>query len=85
MSSTSRFKVRAPLLAVKSVGRKETYVTLSVGTLGEILDIGDNLNHPGFVTIRVDGEMFYTFVRDLQESATIEPRKCQASESVSAL
>ena len=77
MSFTSRFKVHTPLLAVKSVGRKETYVTLSFGTLGEILDTGGNVNDPGFVTIRVDGEMFYTFTRDLRENATVEPAACQ--------
>jgi hypothetical protein len=53
---------------------KETYVTLLTGTLGEILDIPDVLHRPGFVRIRVQGETLYTFVRDLQDNAIVQPQ-----------
>ena len=42
--------------------------------------VPDTLNHPGFVTIRVNGETLYTFARDLQENAIIEPQAYGASE-----
>ena len=71
MSSTTRFQVHSPLLVMMSVGPKETYVTLAVGTVGEILDLPDKLNDPGLVTIRVNGETLYTFARDLQDNAII--------------
>jgi hypothetical protein len=76
MSSTSRFQVHTPLLVMMSTGPKETYVTLSVGTVGEILEIPDKLSRPGLVTIRVNGETLYSFVCDLQENTFIEPLAC---------
>jgi hypothetical protein len=76
MSSTSQFQVHSPLLVMMPSGPKETYVTLTVGTVGEIIDGPDTLDHPGFVTIRVNGETLYTFARDLQENAIIEPLVC---------
>ena len=57
MSSTSRFQVHTPFLAMKSTRLKKHYVTLSIGTVGEILDV----SQPGFVNIRVSGETLYTF------------------------
>jgi hypothetical protein len=78
MSSTSRFQVHTPLLVMMSTGPKETYVTLSVGTVGEILDVPDKLSRPGLVTIHVYGETLYTFARDLQENTFIEPLACCA-------
>jgi hypothetical protein len=60
-------------------GPKEPYVTLSVGTVGEILDIPDKLGRPGLVTIRVNDETLYTFARDLQENTIIEPMACGAT------
>jgi hypothetical protein len=73
MSSTSRFQVHTPLLAMKSsTDKKETYVTLLTGTLGEILDVPDKLHRPGFVSIRVQGEVLYTFARDLQDNVIVE-------------
>ena len=73
MSSTSRFQVHSPLLVMMPNGSKEKYVTLVVGTMGEIVDLPDKLSQPGFVTIRVNGETLYTFARDLQENAILEP------------
>jgi hypothetical protein len=72
MFSTSRFQAHSPLLVMMPRGPKETYVTLAVGTVGEILDLPDKLSQPGFVTIRVNGETLYTFARDLQDNAYIE-------------
>lgn len=60
-------------------GPKETYVTLAVGTVGEFIAGPDTLDHPGFVTIRVNGETLYTFARDLQENAVIEPLACDTA------
>ena len=48
MSSGSRFRVGSPLLAMK-LGGPQVYVTLSVGTCGEILDLHDQLGRPGIV------------------------------------
>ena len=42
------------------------------GTLGELLDVPDKLHRPGFVSIRVQGEVLYTFARDLQDNAIVE-------------
>jgi hypothetical protein len=53
-------------------GPKQTYVTLAVGVVGEIIDGPDKLDQPGFVTIRVAGETLYTFARDLQQNAVLE-------------
>lgn len=78
--SPSRFQVHTPLLAIVPNGTKETYVTLLTGTLGEILDLPDKLHQPGLVSIRVQGEVLYTFVRDLQENAIIEPMTCDMSD-----
>ena len=71
-SAPHYFQVHTPLLAMKSTGTMEAYVMVSVGTVGEILDGLEKLNHPGFVKIRVKGEALYTFVRDLQDNAFIE-------------
>jgi hypothetical protein len=79
MSSTSRFQVHSPLLVMMPRGPKEIYVTLAVGTVGEFIDGPDTLDHPGFVTIRVNGETLYTFARDLQENAVIEPLACDTA------
>ena len=72
MSSTTHFQVHTSLLAMKSTGPKEAYVTVSVGTVGEILDGPEKLNSPGLVKISVKGETLYTFARDLQYNAFIE-------------
>ena len=76
MSSTAHFQVHTTLLAMKSAGPKEAYVMVSVGTVGEILDGPEKLNHPGFVKISVRGEELYTFARDLQYNAFIESLPC---------
>ena len=75
MSSTSRFQVHTPFLAMKSTRLKKHYVTLSIGTVGEILDV----SQPGFVNIRVSGETLYTFTRDLEANVIFEPPVCGAS------
>jgi hypothetical protein len=72
MSSTPHFQVHTTLLVMKSSGSQEAYVTVSVGTVGEILDGTEKLKDPGFVKIRVNGEMFYTFARDLKGNAFID-------------
>ena len=56
MVSTSQFQVHTPLVAMKSNGKNEKYITLRVGTVGEIIE----LNHPSYVIIRVHGEMRWT-------------------------
>ena len=76
MSSTPHFQVHTALLAMKSTGPKEAYVTVSIGTVGEILDGPEKLNHPGFVKISVRGEELYTFARDLQDNTILEPLVC---------
>jgi hypothetical protein len=76
MISTPHFEIHTPLLAMKSIGRHEEYITLSVGVVGEILDAIDSLIEPGFVTIRVGEETLYTFARDLQQNAIIESMVC---------
>jgi hypothetical protein len=76
MSSTPHFQVHTALLAMKSTGPKEAYVTVSIGTVGEILDGQEKLNHPGFVKISVRGEELYTFARDLQDNTILGPLEC---------
>ena len=80
MSFPSHFQVHTTLLAMKSTGPQETYITIPVGTLGEILDGNDRLNRPGLVRIRVRNEILYTFARDLHENAFIEQLAYGAAE-----
>jgi hypothetical protein len=68
----SHFQVHTTLLAIESIGTKERYVTVPVGTLGDIVDGSDTLDQPGFVEIRIQGKTFYTFARDLHQNAYIE-------------
>ena len=76
-SSKPHFQVHTTLLAMKSTGPKEAYITVSVGTVGEILDEPEKLNHPGFVKISVRGEELYTFARDLRDNTILEPLVCE--------
>ena len=72
MSSWSRFRVSSPLLAMKSQSGPQVYVTLSLGTCGEILDLHDQLGRPGIVMIQVNGETLYSFARDLEQRTLLE-------------
>jgi|HubBroStandDraft_6_1064221.scaffolds.fasta_scaffold875480_2 hypothetical protein len=67
MSSASSFTVHSPFLAMKSLSRRNLFVTLPVGTVGEIVEAYEDLDRPGFVLIKVAGDTFFTFARDLRD------------------
>ena len=80
MWSGSGFRVSSPLLAMKSLAGPQVYVTLSVGTCGEILDLHDQLGRPGIVMIQVNGETLYSFARDLEQRTLLETTPSLASD-----
>ena len=55
MLSRPTFTVHSPFLAMKSLSRRSLFVTIPVGTDGEIVEEYDDLDRPGFVLIRVGG------------------------------
>ena len=67
MLYATSFTVHSPFLAIKSLNGRSFFVTLPVGTVGEIIEAYDDLDRPGFVLIKVAGDTLFTFARDLRD------------------
>jgi|HubBroStandDraft_6_1064221.scaffolds.fasta_scaffold507473_2 hypothetical protein len=76
MVSGSRFRVHSPFLAMKALTGRRVYVTLPVGTGGEILELyetHDEVGRSRLALIQVNGETLFTFLQDLEDQSEIVP------------
>ncbi len=63
----SLFRVHSSFVALKSLSRRQIYVILPVGILGETVHPCDNIERAGLVAISVNGETLYSWARDLRQ------------------
>jgi len=71
----SLFRVHSAFVALKSLGRRQIYVILPVGILGETVQPSDNIERAGLVAISVNGETLFSWARDLRQCTEgIAPR-----------
>lgn len=69
IGSPDEFRVHSSLLAVKS-GRCG-FQSIDAGAVGEIVGPYNGPRHPGLVMIRIEGELFLTWARDLEERTDV--------------
>jgi hypothetical protein len=68
-----QFHVVSPFQAVSLVVRKERFVTIPVGA---IVETSADLQGPGFVTIKLDGNTLLALIRDIAEhTQSVESRR----------
>ena len=80
VASGSRFP---PFLALKSQSNRQIYVTLPAGTTAEIVGTYDDLVRPCLIMMKVDGEILFTWARDLdRHSETLGSRLRMVSHNV---
>jgi hypothetical protein len=70
IASGSRFRVTSPFLALKCQSNRQIYVMLPVGATAEIVGTYDDLARPCLITMKVNGEVLFTWARDLDRCAT---------------
>jgi hypothetical protein len=68
MERGSHFRVHSPFFAMRSLSRRNEFVKLPVGSVCEITEAYDDLQRPGLVMVKLDGETFLMWARDLQQS-----------------
>ena len=68
---TQHFRVLSPFVVLKDLNCGQAYLILPVGAIGEILPSRDNLEQPGLVQLKVDGETFVAWTRDLQQCTDV--------------
>lgn len=67
MVSGSRFRVHSPFIATSLAPGRRVYVTLTVGTTGEVLEVHDEAGRASVALIQIDGKSLLSFLHDLKD------------------